>query len=80
MASTWRKKVTIGVLLILLPAVFAELGTAGAVEELDQGRLKTNLEFHAGFKKRHHHIRLHVYRTCLSGASTLQCSIFLIGY
>jgi hypothetical protein len=36
MAAAWRRGVS-GVLLLLLPAVLAELRIAGAVEELDQG-------------------------------------------
>jgi hypothetical protein len=36
MATAWRRGVS-GVLLLLLPAVLAELRIAGAVEELDQG-------------------------------------------
>lgn len=36
MAAAWKRGVS-GVLLLLLPAVLAELRIAGAVEELDQG-------------------------------------------
>jgi hypothetical protein len=37
MAAAWRRGVST-LLLLLLPAVLAELRIAGAVEELDQGR------------------------------------------
>jgi hypothetical protein len=42
MAAAWRRGVS-GLLLVLLPAVLAELRIAGAVEELDQGMFFVNI-------------------------------------
>jgi hypothetical protein len=42
-AASWRG--VLGVLLLLLPAVLAELRIAGAVEELDQGMTSFNMSY-----------------------------------